>query len=117
MKTPEQRPAGLMRLRKYEPAFKQHAVDLTLQSERSIGQIARELGISIHALYRWRHEHLGTQARPLPRELPRSLEAKDEEIRRLRAEVQRLRERELVLKKSLGILSETPGSGMPGSTP
>jgi hypothetical protein len=47
---------------------------------------------------------------------PRSSEEKDEEIRRLRAEVGRLRERETILKKSLGILSETPGSGMPEST-
>ena len=37
------------------------------------------------------------------------------EIARLRAEVVRLRERETILKKSLGILSEPPGSGMPGS--
>ena len=35
------------------------------------------------------------------------------EIGRLRAEVIRMREREVVLKKSLGILSETPESGMP----
>ena len=116
MKTPEQRPAGLRRLRQYEPAFKQHAVDLTLQSDRRIGQIAQELGISVDALYRWRHEYLNAQPQPPRRELPRSLEAKDGEIRRLRAEVQRLQERELILKKSLGILSETPGSGMPGST-
>ena len=44
---------------------------------------------------------------------PQTAEEKDEEIRRLRAEVVRLQEREIVLKKSLGILSETPGSGMP----
>jgi transposase len=117
MKGPDQHAAGLMRLRKYDEAFKQHAVDLTLQSDRKIGPIARELGISIHALYRWRHEYLSARPKPLSRELPRSVEQKDEEIRRLRAEVQRLREREQILKKSLGILSETPGSGMPGSTP
>ena len=35
------------------------------------------------------------------------------EIARLRAEVVRLRERETILKKSLGILSELPPRGMP----
>ena len=47
--------------------------------------------------------------------VPQTMEEKDEEIRQLRAEVVRMREREIVLKKSLGILSETPGSGMPRS--
>jgi len=47
--------------------------------------------------------------------VPQTMEEKDEEIRQLRAEVVRMREREIVLKKSLGILFETPGSGMPRS--
>jgi hypothetical protein len=47
--------------------------------------------------------------------VPQTPEEKDAEIRQLRAELSRMREREIVLKKSLGILSETPESGMPGS--
>lgn len=43
----------------------------------------------------------------------RKLEEAEQEIARLRSEVIRMREREVVLKKSLGILSETPESGMP----
>ena len=42
-----------------------------------------------------------------------SLEDAVQENARLRAERIRMRERETVLKKSLGILSETPGSGLP----
>jgi transposase len=108
--------AGLMRHRKYDAAFKQNAVDLTLQNDRTVRAIAQELGLSEHALYRWRHEYLVARPSPLARDYPRAPEEKDEEIRRLRAEVGRLRERETILKKSLGILSETPGSGMPKST-
>ena len=44
---------------------------------------------------------------------PQTLEEAAKEIGRLRAELIRLREREIVLKKSVGILSETPESGMP----
>jgi transposase-like protein len=44
---------------------------------------------------------------------PQTAAEKDEEIRRLRAQLVQMQEREIVLKKSLGILSETPGSGMP----
>jgi hypothetical protein len=40
------------------------------------------------------------------------MEEKDAEIRRLRAELVRMREREIVLKKLLGVLSETPDSGI-----
>ena len=58
---------------------------------------------------------LDPAGRPAGGPAPRTLAEAEEEIGRLRAEVVRLREREIVLKKSLGILSETPGSGMPGS--
>ena len=43
------------------------------------------------------------------------MEALEAEIRRLRAENAKLLEQREVLKKSLGILSEVPPSGMPGS--
>ena len=46
---------------------------------------------------------------------PRTLEEAIAEITRLRTELGRMHERENVLKKSLGILSETPGSGLPRS--
>ena len=45
----------------------------------------------------------------------RTLAQVEEDTRRLRAEVLRLREREVVFKKTPGILYETPESGMPGS--
>jgi transposase-like protein len=80
--------------------------------------VAKELGVSPGLLYAWRKQYV-LRAAPNggigigPR--PRTLEEAEEDIRELRAEVIRLREREMVLKKSLGILSETPGSGMPRS--
>jgi len=115
MKGEDLHPRGLRRHRQYEAAFKQHAVDLTLQSDRKLGTIAQELGLPVDTLYRWRHQYLKAQAAPPLPDWPRSAAEKDAEIHRLRAEVERLRERELVLKKSLGILSEAPGSGMPRS--
>jgi hypothetical protein len=45
----------------------------------------------------------------------RSVEELEAEIRRLRAENTKLLEQREVLKKSLGILSEVPPSGMPES--
>jgi transposase len=98
----------------FDETFKRHAVDLTLRGDRTVKQVADELGITTWTLYRWRGLY---GPRPTGAPAPRTMtEAeKDEEIQRLRAENVRLREREVVLKKSLGILSETPPSGMPGS--
>jgi transposase len=99
--------------RHYDENFKRHAVDLTLKGDRSVRQVADELGVNETMLYDWRRKyaprpgaHTGT---------PENLENATKEIERLRSELVRMQERENVLKKSLGILSETPGSGMPRS--
>lgn len=99
--------------RQYDENFKRHAVDLTLQGKRSMRQVAEELGISEGMLYDWRRKyapragaHTGT---------PQNIEDATKEIERLRSELVRMQERENVLKKSLGILSETPEGGMPRS--
>jgi transposase-like protein len=80
-----------------------------------VKELAEELGISAGRLYNWRQVY-GPQPSGLEdKSKPRTLEAAEEENRKLRAELIRMREREIVLKKSLGILSETPESGMPRS--
>jgi transposase len=101
--------------REFDETYKRNAVQLTLKGDRSIKRIAEELGITDGLLYQWRKRYgpAPTGASTVKGELSR--EQMDEEIARLRAEVQRLQEREIVLKKSLGILSETPASGMPRS--
>lgn len=99
---------------RFDETFRRHAVELTMRAGRGIAVVARELGISPWTLRCWRKRYApGPGGAGAIADL--SAEQKDEEIRRLRAEVIRLRDREIILKKSLGILSETPGSGMPAS--
>jgi len=99
----------------FDETFKHHAVDLTLKrGERTICSIAEELGISEWTLYRWRQQYAPRLGAGAP--AANSPEDKDREIARLRAELVRMQEREIVLKKSLGILSETPGRGLPRSS-
>ena len=96
--------------RQYDENYKRHAVELTLQG-RTVGAVARELGVPESILYEWRRKYApqpGVQTGA-----PQSLEEATQEIARLRGELVRMQERETVLKKSLGILSETPESGMP----
>lgn len=102
--------------RRFDETYKRHAVELTLRGDRGIEAVARELGITAWTLRCWRKKYAprpGGEGGALAELTPAQ---KDEEICRLRAELVRMREREIVLKKSLGILSETPGSGMPGSS-
>jgi transposase-like protein len=64
-------------------------------------------------LYQWRNKY--APRRGVPAGAPQSLEDATQEIARLRGELVRMQEREIILKKSLGILSETPERGMPKS--
>lgn len=115
MSANQQKPGGLRVPQRYTEDFRRHAVELTLRGDRTIRQIAQELGLKEDRLYAWRHQYA-----PRPGAntgTPQSLEDARQEIARLRGELVRMQERENVLKKSLGILSETPGSGMPRSKP
>ena len=105
--------AGANPRRYFDETYKRHAVELTLSPGRTIKAIAKELGIAPGALYSWRKQFSSRIGLNGIADHPRNFEESEEENRRLRAEVIRLREREIVLKKSLGILSETPESGMP----
>lgn len=100
--------------RRYPAAFKRRAVELSERGERTIGEIARELGLTGDTLYRWRQEY-GVAARngvPEPSG-PRSVVELERENRELRAKLADMQTREDILKKSLGILSDAPRRGMP----
>ena len=115
MSEPKENRAGAKLRRRYDDAFKRRAVELSERGDRAIGEVARELGLSEDALYRWRREYgvaarQGVGAPPGP---PRSVSELERENRDLRAKLADMETREIILKKSLGILSEAPGSGLP----
>jgi transposase len=98
----------------YTKQYKQEALELWRASGRSAAKVAAELGIRPPLLYRWAR----TERAPDPqtgRRPRRSVEELEAENRHLRAENAKLLEQREVLKKSLGILSEVPPRGMPGS--
>lgn len=98
----------------YSEEYKQQAVERWQSSGRSAAKVGAELGIRPALLFRWakarRERKTGQGARPA-----RTLEEIEAENARLREENARLTEQREILKKSLGILSETPRRGMPGS--
>lgn len=95
--------------RRYDSQFKRHAVSLWLDSERSAREVAEELGIGENLLHSWKTK-FGPSQKPLSQS---ELEA---EVAALRRENNQLRQQREVLKKTLGILSDSPNSATGGST-
>ena len=113
MKTQLSKPAG--RKASYTDQYKQEALKLWRSSGRSAAKVGAELGIRPPLLYRWAQLEREPEASTSNRKCRRSVEELEAENRHLRAENAKLFEQREVLKKSLGILSEVPPSGMPGS--
>ena len=114
MKTQISKPAA--RSPRYSEEYRQQAVARWKSSGRSAAEIGEELGIRPALICRWakaqRDRRTVQAARPA-----RSLEEIEAENARLRAENAQLLEQREILKKSLGILSETPRRCMPESKP
>ena len=113
MKTQLRKPAR--HKARYTEEYKQEALELWRNSGRSAAKVAAELGIRAPLLYRWARPKRESNLSKAELSRGRSVEELEAEVRRLRAENAKLLEQREVLKKSLGILSEVPPRGMPGS--
>ena len=101
----------MKRVRKmYSREFKLEALQLVESSGKSAAQIARDLGIPEGSLYRWRNEFSarGDHAFPGQGNLP----ADQEELRKLRREIEILRQERDILKKAIAIFTRTKQSGL-----
>jgi transposase len=91
--------------RTFTREFKVEAVQLVQASQKPLAQVARDLGIADSTLHHWRKlfaDH-GEQAFPGSGHQP----PQEEEIRRLKREVDVLRQERDILKKALGIFSRS----------
>jgi transposase len=113
MKTQLSKPARVKA--SYSDQYKEEALALWRNSGRSAAKVAAELGIRAPLLYRWAHVEREPKGAKSSAKTKRTFEELEAEIRHLRAENAKLLEQREVLKKSLGILSEVPPRGMPGS--
>ena len=101
----------------YDDEFRWNAVDLYLNSDRSMGEIAADLGISTGTLREWKRKILGGSGGKQGAEGAgdAGADAGDlaGEVRRLRREVEHLRRQRDILKKAAAaILAEDPHAGM-----
>ena len=101
--------------KKFDKTFKQHAVELWLNSGKAATEVAAELGIHAQRLSVWRKRF----APPPPGGdggggAKRSAEQLEIENTGLRRENEYLRQQRDILKKTLGILSEPPSNAFNG---
>ena len=89
----------------YTEEFKQDAVRLVETSGKAKTQVARELGISESALYRWLKEY-GTEQPQSTTANGQSVKDLEAELKRLRRENEVLRQERDILKKAISIYSQ-----------
>jgi len=91
------------RRRRFDKQFKLDALRMIQESDRPIASIARDLGVHPNVLYKWRDQLLADPDQAFPGK--GKLKPEDEELRRLRREVENLKEERDILKKALAVFS------------
>lgn len=102
--------------RKFDQTFKREAVLNWLHSGKSAEVIAQELGITANLLYAWRKLVPSVAGGRATEGKPSSVADLQEQLEASQRELRHVREQCLILKKTLGILSEPSSNGMNGST-
>lgn len=93
-----------MMRRKYTREFKTEAVRLAEKSDKSMVDLAQDLGIHQNTLYKWRRQLLAEGQEAFPGQGNRK--ASDAEILQLRRELEQAREEHDILKKALVFFSK-----------
>jgi transposase len=87
----------------YTPEFKREAVRLAQTSGKPIAHVARDLGISDTSIHQWRKELTEHGSEAFPGSGHQT--AQEEEIRRLKRELELTKQERDILKKAIGIFS------------
>lgn len=92
--------------RSYTREFKLEAVRLSESTEKTVAQLARDLGVPERVLYKWRHQYRAQPEQVFPGKGHQS--ELEEENRRLKRELELLRQEREILKKVVAIFSHGP---------
>ncbi len=82
----------------YSLEFKTSAVKLAIESDQSVAQIARDLGINDNTLYNWINKH--SNSNKINQNNMVNNEGTFEEIKRLKKELTRVKQERDLLKKA-----------------
>jgi transposase len=92
--------------RTYTEEFKREAVQLMETSGKSVAQIARDLGVNDSVLHRWRGVY-GNRDHPPANGRSASVSELEVEVKRLRRELEVVRQERDILKKAINIVSRS----------
>jgi transposase-like protein len=108
--------SSVKRRRKFDETFKREAVLNWLNSGKSAEVVAEELGLTANLLYGWRKLVPAAAGGRAAAAKPGSVADLQDQLDAAHRELRHVREQCLILKKTLGILSEPSANGMNGST-
>jgi len=94
--------------RQYSEEFKKDAVSHSLTSEKTVEEVARDLGIAHSNLRRWRAQYSKNGELAFPGKGKQRLTPQEEEIRRLKKELDEVQQERDILKKALAIFTKKP---------
>jgi transposase len=99
--------SGRQSRRRFSREFKVEAVRLASAGDRSVAEVARELGMNAEVLRSWKRRMNSGDGAPVADVFPGNgkLTSQDEELRRLRRENAILREEREILKKATAFAS------------
>ena len=89
--------------RQYTEEFKTEAVRLVRDSARPVAQVARDLGIADHLLYRWRAEQQQAEHQGHTRQ---SMRAEQDQLARLRRENATLKQERDFLRRAAAFFAK-----------
>ena len=90
----------------YNREFKENAVKLSYERD-NLSQFARELGISVKQLYRWRSQYKIKGSESFPGNGNTALSEDAKALAQLKKEHARLQQEHEILKKAMGIISRS----------
>ena len=94
--------------RQYSEEFKKDAVTHSLTSEKTVKEVAQDLGIAHSNLRRWRAQYNKNGELAFPGNGMKILTPQEEEIRRLKKELDEVKQERDILKKVLAIFTKKP---------
>ena len=102
--------------RKFDETFKREAVQNWLHSGKSAEIVGQELGVNANLLYAWRKLVPAVAGGRATAVKPGSVADLQGQLEAAQRELRHVREQCIILKKTLGILSEPSPNAMNGST-
>jgi len=102
----EKKAEGNVPRKRYTKEFRRSVVDHWLATGKTASEMSKEFGVNIWNLRDWKRQY-GPRAAPVDAAVPQTAEELVRENQQLRRELARVTMQRDILKKTMGILSET----------